>query len=297
MKIFLFSRRFLIGLFLAMVLHVGYLTWDFWEIYKDDMVGKGIPGFFQFQWVQAQAEVLASLCFLPSFLLAIIYYSHYQFRKRKETYRPFSFVNWTGVIIFSVLVFIYNEYVATTSYSKSMNLLMAFVYARPGEKFDSASVINYNDNSQKNPRIMSLQELFHAKDSLINSGPTKSNEIFYNTIPTGKLEKIKLEIGHRLAWPFAFIVFYIIGVLLAVSFYRTYAIIPLLIGWFGVFYLFYIGNNFLEIKYKYGKVGWFWGVGGITLLFGILGIIWYLMVRQRINKIAETHVVEKVEFL
>jgi hypothetical protein len=283
MKIFLFSRRFWIPLILALVVHVSYLTWDFWRIYKDDFVGKAIPKTYLNQWLVAQAGMFVSYCFLPSFLVAIVYYSHCQFRKRKATYKPFSIASWAGVIVMGLATFLYNEYGTPRMYLKSRSLLTDFIYSKPGEKFIRTSKEVEEEIKFFNVKTATLPELYHARDSIAIDRSVKKNGGFVplGTIPVSMEKRINLEIGLRWNSTLGVIIFYVLGILLSATFYRTYAFIPILVGWLGLYYLSQAGKLLLETMYKQRKLGQFFGSYGMTILLGLIGVAWYLILHQK----------------
>ncbi|MEI9947190.1 MAG: hypothetical protein WDN26_23615 [Chitinophagaceae bacterium] len=251
MKVFVFSRRFLIPFILALIGYAGYFAWEMWQLYKIDFNGKGISSSVKYEWLWT---IISGGTILSAVLLAlftgIIFYSHYRIR-REERALFYSSGNIAAILIIAIAGFVYTSFYEPRSYKRSMDLLSSIVYARTAEEFNSE--INRKDDGLRNERMLTLPELCNAKDSLSAGSKTTGKYNFFDT-PESMLKKIKFQIAKKAGYPFLLLIFYTIGVLLAVSLRKIHVVFPLLIAFLYCSGDFYMDKESLNIGIKQARL-------------------------------------------
>ena len=283
MKVFLFSRRFLVPLLIIWILHLIYVEWEMWRLWKDDLTGKGLPTSLKFEWLLIQASgYIMPLSFLVSFLIAMIIYSHYRAKKEKHI-SPDFFSTWNllSVIFLAVIAFLYTSFIEPRSNLKSQELLAEIIWAKSYDELKDGLRNPKAGKSFKGPGTMTITELFHAKDSLKATYNIKEEYDFpYLNKDQRVLRKIQQEINKKISLPFTVILFYFIGLFLGASFYKIHVIDPLLIGYLILFVSWYYIRQVFERLYFKEDVEGFLGSNAATMFFGLLAIAWFLVLRK-----------------
>ncbi len=164
-----------------------------------------------------------------------------------------------------------------------MILLTEIVYAKPGEKFeeDSLKISTTSADYKMTPRLMNINELFHARDSMRaaeNNGKGFDLDDFINT----KKELIAVEylINKKLALPFVVILFYFLGIFLSASFYKIHVIAPVLISYIILLTGWHYIQRIFEWLYKRQDIGGFLGANGATIIFSLLVLVWFYVLKK-----------------
>ena len=284
MKIFLFSKRFLIPLFIVWFLQLAYTEWEVWRLWRDDFKGKGIPSSVIYRWLLLQLTPVMVLSFVNSFLVALVFYSHYQVRKERSiSSKLFSKWNLLAVILISLLAFLYSSFIEPANGAKNRALLAEIVWARAGEKFgdDSLRFTPRATDSRKNPRAMNIRELFNARDSLKVSGKDSKEFNFPYINQSGtELRTVEFLINKKFALLFIMILFYFLGIFLGASFYKIHVIVPLLVGYFIFLTGWYYMQRVFEWLYKRQEIGAFLGANGATIIFAVLVFAWFFVLKK-----------------
>lgn len=265
MKIFIFSRRFLIVFFSLLLLAGAYFFWEMRDLYYDDFKGKGLPSSVMTGWLLNNiAGRTLSLMILLSLLAGMSYYSHYASKRYGSAYKPFSVLNITVVMAIALVLFLFVSFSAPSFTQRSLVTVSNMVFARTAEEFYKAQ----KDTTPvtKTESIMTLPELIKEKKE--GGRPIK---------------KLSYEIGKRIALPFSVILNYILGVLLGISFRRLPGIVPLLLSYFVLFAIIYYTDQYFRTQYNKDNIGSFLAANGTTIIFGMLAVVWYFILR-RYNK-------------
>ncbi len=269
MKIFLFSRRFILPFLFAMAASLAYLFIKFWNLYKDDLKGKNIPFEIKTAWIQSLlGGKLLTTVFLLGLLIGIIYWSH-DFLKFNNTHRSiFSATNLFILALIAVLAFWYDSYVAPKADEKARTLLLKMIYVDPEEGFKP-------DAYTPPPQIssMTLTELYKARDSVINGEP-----VYY--MNRGGLRGLNRLIFKKWAYPFSLVVIYFTGIMLGISFRKTVTIVPLLIGVFVFLSLWYYGHFLLDKMYLRDRTNVWTMAFGVTFIFAIIDYFLFRVLRK-----------------
>ena len=278
MRVFLFSKRFLIPLFIVWILHLAFLGWELWYTYEDNLTGKDLPSSLIIELLLLQlAGGLLTTTFLIAFLVAIVFYSHYLIKKDKIiSQRFFSVMNMIALGCISVAALLYTSFVEPKSNLKSKAILAEIVYAGLPNK--DRLITN---EPRKSATEMTLPELFHARDSL-NSKYDINEEYEFSYLNNNQrqLDKIRYEIGRKISLPLNIIVFYFIGIFLAASFHKLRVVIPLIVSYLILlFSWFYIQRIFENLYYK-KVLGVFFAAGGMAMLFVLLAITWFFVLKK-----------------
>src|SRR4030095_14622653 len=212
MKIFLFSKRFLLTLFIVWILLLGYIGWSFWRLWSDDFEGKGLSSRVIFEFMLSHLGGPAIIMiFTSAFLLAIIFYSHFKVRKERFiSLNFFSAWNLLAIILISLVAFLYTAYIEPNNATKSQALLAEIVWAKPGNKFKYDSIklnIKKRTSEFKPPTSMNINELFTARDSLREKDKEKEFSFPYYNRDNSQLAKIEYTIAKKISWPFVVILF------------------------------------------------------------------------------------------
>ena len=285
MKIFLFSRRFLIPFFIVLLLHFVYIEWQDWNAWKDELKGKGLPSSLIYQWLLTRiAGSLLILSFVNSFFIAVVFYSHHNVRKERFISSEF-FSKWNllAVILLSLTAFLYTSFAEPKNNIKTMELLKEIVWAKPGEQLadDSLKITPRSSDYKKNPRLMNINELFHAKDSL--RALEKNGKEFsspYFTAGNSKLRTVESLISKKFALPFVIILFYFLGIFFGASFYKIHVIVPLLISFFILLTGWYYVQRVFEWFYHQQHINAFLGANGTTIIFSLLVLVWFYVLKK-----------------
>ena len=278
MKAFLISRRFLVPLFITWAGHLVYVGWRFHELYKDDFRGKGLPSSLMLQWLWSLVGALMSLSFLLAFIVAMTFYSHYNMRKNKNEFRPFSPINLMMVFVIALTGFLYTSFNEPRHNLQSKQILASIIYARSYSEYNLE--IKRPIDEYKSERMMTLRELY-KRNVLLRS--QKSIEPPGNLFDQGNerlIKEVNWQIAIKYALPFSIILFYIIGVFMGMSFYKVHWIIPILISWVLIFGGWYYCNRLFEFWFRNGKVNKFLGAFGPGILVCVLLGCWYFGLRK-----------------
>lgn len=278
MKAFLFSRRFLIPLFITWAGYLVYLGWKLRELYKDDFSGKGLPSSLLFKWLWNVVGELMLLSFLLAFVVAMTFYGHYNMKKNKSDFKPFSPINLMMVFVIALTGFLYTSFNEPRHYLKSMHILSSVVYARSNNEYNL--VIKKPIDDYKSERMMTLPELYKRKAILRKQKSIESPGSFFDEGNASLIKKVNWQIARKYALPFSIFLFYIIGVFMGMSFYKVHWIIPILISWLLLFGGWYYCNRLFEFWFKNGKVNVFLGVFGPGILVFVLLGCWYFGLRH-----------------
>jgi hypothetical protein len=268
MKIFLFSRRFLVPFFLGWILHLVYFQWEMWQLYKNDFEGKGLPGSLKIEWLLRQAGGRFLLwSFALALLVGAVYYGHQYLKKNSDHRQLFSIKNILAIALVSLCGFYYTSFVQPHNDMKSRMLLADIVYAASGETFQRTIEVPF-----KSREVMTLPELYHARDS-IAAMPVVRPGFFTpggNNPKQHELRMYDFKIMEKIAFPFIVIVFYFIGILTGISFRKTIAVFPLLISYFLVFGAWSYGQSWMRYLFQREKLNAFIANFGLLLLLSVL---------------------------
>jgi hypothetical protein len=278
MRVFLFSKRFLIPLFIVWILHLAFLGWELWYTYEDSLTGKSLPSSLIMEFLLFQlAGALLTTTFLIAFLIAIVFYSHYFIKKDKIISQQFfSVMNLIALGVISVTAFLYTSFAEPKSNLRSKAILAEIVYSRPGDKPTDINDRIRTSETRKSVTEMTLPELCHARDSLKSKYDINEEYDFsYLNNNQRQLDKIRFEIGKKISLPLNIVLFYFMGIFLAASFHKLSVVVPLigsyiylLISWF------YIQRIFENLYYR-KVLGVFFAAGGTAILFALLAIAWF----------------------
>ena len=285
MKIFILSRRFWIPFFVVLLLHVFYIEWQDWNTWKDELKGKGLPSSLIYQWLLTRiAGALLLLSFVNSFFIALVFYSHYHVKKEKFIpSKFFSTWNLLVVIILSLSAFLYTSFAEPKNNIRTMELLEKIVWSTPGEQpaDDSVGLTSKSSHYKKNPRLMNINQLFNARDSL-RAMENKEEEFSfpYGTTGNGELRTVEYLISKKFALPFSVIVFYFLGIFFGATFYKLHVIIPVITGYFILLSGWYFVQRLFEWLYHQQHIGVFLGSHGATIFFSLLGVVWFYVLKK-----------------
>jgi len=279
MKVFLFSKRFLIPLCIFWILHLAYVEWEMWRLYEPDLAGKGFSSSFKMKWLLTQATGnVMPLAFLISFLIAMVFYSHYRVKKDKYIAANF-FSKWSllAVIFLAIVAFLYTSYIEPKSNFRSQVLLARIIWSKSVSEFKGISAEGFS----KSPAMMTIAELFHASDSLKTTDDIKEDhDSRYLNNNQRKLYKIRYEINKKISLPFLVILFYFLGMFLGASCYKIHVIVPFLIGYLIIFISWYYLQRIFERLYHGVNVGAFIGSNAATIFFSLLAVAWFFVLRK-----------------
>jgi hypothetical protein len=277
MRIFLFSRRFLIPFFLILILHLVYFEWEAWQLYKDDLDKKGIPGSIKLEWMLRQAAgYVLSLSFLIAVLSGAVLYGHQYLKRNNDHRKIFSPANILAIMIVSLVGFYYVSFLQPGNSTKARMLLADIVFARPEEPFERTTM-----ELRKNWEQFTLPELYKARDS-VQHVLLNPNSNLMDQLNTTKREYQRYDylINNKIAYAFTIIVFYFFGILLGISFRKTVAAVPLLIGYFLLFPVWAYSEAILEELHARDKINAFLAGFGITILLALIGAGLFLLLRK-----------------
>jgi hypothetical protein len=278
MKIFLFSRRFLVPFFLTWILHLGFAEWKMWRLYKDDFAGKGLPGSLKTEWLLRQASGnLLLLSFLLALLIGTTYYAHQYLKRNSEHRSLFSGKNLLVIVLLGLTGFYYTSFLQPGSEMKSRMLLADIVYASSKETFQRTTEAMY-----KTREMMTLPELYHARDSIAGTAVSHPEYLTPggNNPKQHELRMYDFKIMEKIAFPFAVVLFYCIGILAGISFRKTIGLVPLLISYFLVFTGWYYAQSWMKLWFNQEKTNAFIANFGILLLLFVVAICLFLLLKK-----------------
>jgi len=279
MRIFLFSGRFLAPFFIVWVFHLGFILWEAWHTWKQELTKKGLPSSLRNEFLLNQvASPVLLLTFLIAFLTAMVFYSHYRVRKEKHIpTKLFSVFNLTTVVLIAFIAFLHTSFREPAINARGQELLSKIVYGDYTDTVPGNSKTAY----RKAPRMMTIIELFRAKDSLKATYNINEKYNFpYLNNSQRELDRIRYEIGRKFSLPLNIIVFYFIGIFLGASLYRIHVIVPFLISYLVLFTLWYYVQQVIERLYHRQIIGVFFVAGGTAILFALLGVAWFFVLRK-----------------
>jgi lipopolysaccharide export LptBFGC system permease protein LptF len=94
------------------------------------------------------------------------------------------------------------------------------------------------------------------------------------------LKKVRLEIAKRIAFPFTLLEFYIAGIFMGLSFYKTYRLIPALLSWFIITSGWFMLYNLFQVLYNRERINFFPAAYGTQLLLAVILVFWYWALRK-----------------
>jgi hypothetical protein len=276
MKVFIFSRRFLIPFFIVWIFTLGYLTWEFWELYRADFTGKGFRDSVIAEWlITLVGGKILYLSFLLALLAGVTFHSHYNSKRKVAVYMPFSKVNILAIIVLALAGFIYMSFYEPLVSLRNKTLLSNIIYSGSDEELQSLQKDTLP--ATKHEITMTLSELYEARGIIANRDDKARLEGYSMFI---RPERIRYEIAKKTGVPFMIICVYALGVLLGISFRRLPRIVPLAIAYLFLYGALYYCDQYFRVQYFGGNTGILLGANGVTLIFGVLSIIWYFILRR-----------------
>lgn len=282
-RVFIFSRQLLLPLLIVWAAHLGWLGWEFWKAYGADFRGKGLPAIVacKWIWVQLSSEILL-LTLLASLPVALAWYSHYQVKKDRVVFRPFSALNMLVIVLIAGIGFFYISFIAPRQNLKSLNMLSAIVFSKNYDEYKRVLADNEEGKDELQltfqDRLRTLPELLERKAYLEKQPEVDHLGNLYPVKPS--LKKVRLEIAKRIMFPFTLLEFYIAGIFMGLSFYKTFRIIPALLSWFIIVAGWFMLYNLFLVMCNRERIGFFTAAYGTQILLAAILVFWYWALRK-----------------
>jgi hypothetical protein len=248
-----------------------------WDLYKDDFAGKGLPGSLKTEWLlrQAGGNILLST-FLLALLIGTTYYAHQYLKRNSEHRSIFSGKNMLVITLLGLAGFYYTSFLQPGNDMKSRMLLADIVYTNAGEPFQRT------EEMHKTREVMTLPELYHAKDSIARTAVSHPEYLTPggNNPRQHELRMYDFKIMQKIAFPFTVVLFYIMGILVGISFRKTIGLVSLLISYFLVYTGWSYGQSLMKQWFNQEKTNAFMANFGMLLLLLVVAIGLFLLLKK-----------------
>jgi hypothetical protein len=161
MRVFIFSKRFIIPFFVSFIFYISCTLWYFWELYKDDIVNKNVPLGLKLEWLMYTAGgQIGVLCFVFAFLVGILFFVHHSLKVSINPFHFFSKHNNISVLTIAFIAFLYVSYLQPAATYRSSRYLVDFIFTKAGETFVRT------EGGYRNEKMLSFSQLLIKTDSL-----------------------------------------------------------------------------------------------------------------------------------
>jgi hypothetical protein len=279
-NIFLLSRRFWLPFLLVLLAHLWWFGREIGGLYADDFKGKGFPSavFREWLWCALNGPIIY-VSFLAAFVTGITWYSHYHTKRRPSSFRPFTFGSMAMLISISGLAFFYMADIAPGFARKQRKVLSEAVFTRSYLEF-KAGMKKVDSSFIHSEKSLTLNELFARKKTLQHRTMVEFDKTGEKYPIENSLRMVRFEIAKRFSVPVVVILFYICGIFMGFSFYKTYRLIPFFLSWLLVALGWFVLDSLLMNLYKRESVGLFIGAWGSSLAMAFVVSVWYWALRR-----------------
>jgi len=282
MNSFIFSRRFLIPLLLSWLLMISYYYWEFWRLYRGDLSGKGFPFSMKFELIfNMIANRILLICFLSAFVISIGFWYHR--RLKSNSVNPFSFKQLFPVVIISFACFLFAAIGEPHILRKNRSMLTNMVFSKNLEDYEKF-IIKAEEFSIVQPRMLTWSELLKKRkeSSAEILEESRATDGIFRSGNVSRKESLDFEFYRRIALFPASLVFYIVGIMVAILFRRTFGVFVLVTGLVLTLFVWNVLLNIGERLFHRQQLNAFWAAFlPVTILILCTGISLFAAVRKR----------------